>query len=85
MTPVKNQGLCGSCWAFATLAAVEALHKEKTNENIDLSEQQLVDCSRGHGNFGCQGGWTDWTYDYMVDMGVQSEESYRYSGKDGRC
>lgn len=53
MTPVKQQGVCGSCWAYATIAALEALHKKKTGENIDLSEQQLVDCSRGYGNFGC--------------------------------
>jgi C1A family cysteine protease len=53
--PVKNQGMCASCWAFATVAAFESLLLIK-GKNVLLSEQQLVDCSSKYGNKGCHGG-----------------------------
>ena len=56
VSPVKNQLMCGSCWAFSAVGALES--KSLINNRSDiLSEQQLVDCSTSYGNEGCHGGW----------------------------
>lgn len=61
ITPVKNQGQCGSCWAFAATAAHESyqIHSKNQPKNITLSEQQLVDCAHSspYDNNGCNGGY----------------------------
>lgn len=66
---VKNQGSCGSCWAFAAVASCEswALLSKKT---VDLSEQQLVDCSSSYGNHGCNGGSRFEALSYIKDHGI---------------
>ncbi|OMO65328.1 hypothetical protein COLO4_31319 [Corchorus olitorius] len=86
VTPIKDQGDCGSCWAFSSVAAVEGLIKIKTGELVSLSEQQLVDCVRTEGSQGCDGGWMDDAFEYIVkNRGLAEETEYPYTKKDGTC
>jgi len=86
VTPVKNQGQCGSCWAFATTGSLECRYAIAKGTLTSLSEQQLVDCSWAQGNLGCDGGWWYNAYQYIESNGgLCTETEYPYTAHDGVC
>jgi C1A family cysteine protease len=88
VTPVKNQGSCGSCWAFSATGAIEGAYGIKNNKQISHSEQQLVDCAglrAGYGNMGCNGGLMDNAFTYGQDYVLQTESAYPYNAVGGTC
>uniref|UniRef100_A0A0R3S6I7 Cathepsin L-like n=1 Tax=Elaeophora elaphi TaxID=1147741 RepID=A0A0R3S6I7_9BILA len=85
VTPVKNQGECGSCYAFATSAALESYVKMRTGQLIDLSPQNIVDCTWELGNNGCSGGYMPRAFEYARNYGVARELNYPYIESEQRC
>jgi len=86
ITPVKNQGSCGSCWAFSTTGTVEGYWAINKGSLPNLSEQQLVDCvGIAYGCLGCNGGQMSGALKYIKANGVTTQAAYPYTGRDGTC
>lgn len=86
VTPVKTQGPCLATWAFSAAGAVESHHFIRTGQLVELSEQNLIDCSQDFGNLGCEGGRTDQAFEYIIqNKGIDLEELYPYVSKTMPC
>jgi len=83
VTPIKDQGQCGSCWAFGTTGGIEGAWQLATAKLQSLSEQQLVDCSTQ--NLGCQGGNAGYAINFEHGTDVATEASYPYKAVGGTC
>jgi C1A family cysteine protease len=81
--PVKDQGRCGSCWAFSTVANLEGLYFNKNKKSIVLSEQSLVDCDKVDN--GCNGGLMENSLSFVKDNGIALAADYPYKGKNQQC
>ena len=88
---IKNQASCGSCYSFSALEALQShYHLKKGAASsptsvINLSEQQVVDCSRNYGNMGCSGGLMTNTYNYLKANSIMLETDYVYRARQGTC
>ena len=86
VTNVKDQGQCGSCWAFSAIGTLEGQWAKNTSQLVSLSEQNLVDCAGNYSCDGCNGGWPDKAIQYIINnSGVDTETSYPYQGENGEC
>ena len=89
VTPVKDQGHCGACWAFSAIGALEGAYFAKYKELLSFSEQQLVDCADdvdlyNYGNHGCKGGYMEEALKYFYFNSPMLESDYPFtSGATG--
>lgn len=86
VSPVKNQGHCGSCWTFSTTGCLESAHAIHHGNFFNLSEQQLVDCAQDFDNHGCNGGLPSHAFEYIMSVGgLEEEYDYNYHAVEGSC
>ncbi|XP_055383350.1 procathepsin L-like [Condylostylus longicornis] len=83
--PVLNQGGCGSCYTFAAIAALEGQYYIKHGQLIQLAHQELLDCGKEYGNYGCGGGFQRNVYNYMLAHGLGHAASNPYLGREDVC
>merc|ERR1712070_1242276 len=84
VTPIKDQGQCGSCWAFSTTGSTEGAWQIGSGNLLSVSEQQLVDCATATSS-GCQGGSMAGAIQYESGTAMATEASYPYTATDGTC
>jgi C1A family cysteine protease len=85
LNAVKDQGQCGSCWAFSAIGNIEPLYAIKSGKLLNLYEQQLVDCDRDEDQ-GCNGGLMDNAFAYLVSAGgAEQSKDYPYKARDQTC
>mmetsp|Transcript_18646 Transcript_18646/g.31416 ORF Transcript_18646/g.31416 Transcript_18646/m.31416 type:complete len:330 (+) Transcript_18646:57-1046(+) len=81
-TPVKNQGYCGSCWAFSATEQIESDSMRTLGTSYVLSPEQITQCDKT--SYGCNGGWTEHAYDYVKNAGgIETDSAYPYTSYDG--
>ena len=85
VNPVKDQGQCGSCWAFSAVGTVESAYALAAGKLGSYAEQQLVDCSTNGGSQGCNGGFNQYGIQYIGTTGIAAENAYPYTATDGSC
>jgi len=84
VTPIKNQGMCGSCWSFSATGAMEGAYQQKNGKLVAFSEQQFVECDTQ--SAGCGGGLMDYAFEYAEKNMMETEEQYPYTGlRGGKC
>ncbi|CAL4098254.1 unnamed protein product, partial [Meganyctiphanes norvegica] len=89
INPIRHQGTCGSCWAFSAVSSIESQIFLQNGQLVQLSEQYLVDCSKGVGFpsypgwTGCQGGWKDGAIEYISNNGIAYGATYPYTERGG--
>lgn len=86
VAPVRDQGHCGSSYAIAATGALEGQYFTQYRELTELSIQNILDCSSSFGNDGCDGGFIEASYNYIISTGgIDSEKAYPYEAQNGTC
>jgi len=86
VTPVYNQGQCGSCWAFSATETIESYYALEGGQLTELSVEQIVSCDTGGSDAGCNGGFPSGAYQYVESAGgIEANSSFPYSAESGNA